>query len=106
MLMCYSRGTWNNVDDLKNGFDTFLESFANFLDSDDCPSHVKDMLEEAKCKFDNNQITRPTQNLLNSQCYSQLSFTSSQSSSGCIRLNFRDSIFNDIAMDQVFLEPN
>ena len=64
------------------------------------------MLEEAKCKFDNNQITWPTQNLLNSQCYSQHSFTSSQSSSGCIRLNFCHSIFNDIAMDQVFVDPN
>ena len=56
MYACACLYWYFHVDDLKNGFGTFLESFANFLDSDDCPSHVKDMLEETKCKFDN-QIT-------------------------------------------------
>ena len=98
-LMRYSKGTWKHVDDLKNGYDTFLESFANFLDSDDCPSHVKDMLEEAKYKYNKHQTVnnRRNVNLGNSQSSSQDSLFSSQSSSCKERLNFRESIFNDIS---------
>lgn len=54
-LMCYSKGTWTKIEDLKGDFDTFLEAFANFLDTEDCPSVIKDMLMEAKEKFDKKQ---------------------------------------------------
>ena len=37
MLMIYSSGTWNCPDDLKNGHPTFLQAFADFLDSAHCP---------------------------------------------------------------------
>ena len=109
-LMCYSKGTWFNVDDLKSGFDTYLEAFADFLDSDDCPSVLKDVLLEAKEKYDRNQDKQNERTSTNngSQNCSQDSVTSSQSSciDGRIRMNFRDSIFNDIGMGQDLPDPN
>eukprot|EP00111_Clytia_hemisphaerica_P019677 TCONS_00058076-protein len=37
LLMTFHPGTWRNVEDLKNGFETYTESFAHFLDTDYCP---------------------------------------------------------------------
>ena len=50
--MKFSPGTWQEVDDLKHTFETFTESFADFLDSDICPEAVKMMLKFAKVEFD------------------------------------------------------
>ena len=39
-LMIHSPGTWQNVDELKQGKETFLEAFLEFLDTDLCPMVV------------------------------------------------------------------
>ena len=61
-LMCYSKGTWTKTDDLKGEFDTFLEAFANFLDKNDCPLVIKDLMIEAKEKYNKKQDKESNQN--------------------------------------------
>ena len=56
MLMIYSPGTWTSPELLKQNHPTFLEAFAEFLDSDICPIHLKQFMDEAKDKFDRKQL--------------------------------------------------
>ena len=109
--MCYSKWTWTKIEDLKGDFDTSLEAFANFLDTEDCPSVIKDMLMEAKETFDKKQDkdsngqNKQTSIVDRSQSCSQDSYSSSQSSI-LGRFNFRESIFNDINVIEEFNDPN
>ena len=104
MLMIYSPGTWTCPDDLKNGHATFLESFADFLDADLCPQHLKEMMDEAKENFDKKQMrnqthTRQISASQSSQISnSQQSITSSPSSQSSMlqRRSYREAIFTDI----------
>ena len=113
-LMCHSKGTWTKIDDLKGDFDTFLEAFGNFLDGNDCPLVIKDLMIEAKEKYDKKQDKESNQNkqrsgtaLQNqSQNCSQDSYSSSQSSIVSGQINFRESIFNDINVGEEFNDPN
>ena len=113
-LMCYSKGTWTKTDDLKGEFDTFLEAFANFLDKNDCPLVIKDLMIEAKEKYDKKQDKESNQNKQRSgtalenqsrNC-SQDSYSFSQSSIVSGQINFRESIFNDINVGEEFNDPN
>ncbi|XP_066914121.1 uncharacterized protein [Clytia hemisphaerica] len=51
-LMIHSLGTWENVNDLKNGKDSYLESFMEFLESDLCPMIVKELVKKKKLEHD------------------------------------------------------
>ena len=51
-LMIHSPGTWQHVDELKNGKESFLESFMEFLESDLCPTVVKELVKNAKKEHD------------------------------------------------------
>ena len=51
-LMIHTPGTWENVDDLKQGKESFLEAFLEFLNSDICPKVIKDLVENAKLEHD------------------------------------------------------
>ncbi len=106
LLMIYSPGTWTYPDDLKEGHNTFIEAFADFLDADLCPVHLKEMMDEAKDKYDKKQerITRSRMQVNNSQSSqpalslpsSQQSYSSSQSSVRR-RFSYRESMLQDIA---------
>ena len=112
-LMCHSKGTWTREDDLKGDFDTFLEAFANFLDENDCPNVIKDLMIEAKEIFDKKQERGNNQNHQSagaayengSQNCTQESYNS-QSSVVSGQINFRESIFNDINVGEEFNDPN
>ncbi|XP_066927171.1 uncharacterized protein [Clytia hemisphaerica] len=51
-LMIHSPGTWENVDELKQGKESFLEAFFEFLDTDLCPTTVKELVSNAKSEHD------------------------------------------------------
>ena len=111
--MCYSKGTWTKTDDLKGEFDTFLEAFANILDKNDCPLVIKDLMIEAKEKYDKKQDKESNQKKQRSgtalenqsrNC-SQDSYSFSQSSIVSGQINFRESIFNDINVGEEFNDP-
>ena len=50
--MIFKPGTWLSTDDLKEGFETFTESFAHYLDSDECDDAVKEVVNLAKKRYD------------------------------------------------------
>ena len=110
-LMCYAKGTWRNVDSLKEGYDSYIEAFAAFLESDDCPSHVRDLMHEAREKFERNACVQRPRNSIrieNSQPCSQSSQTSSQSSVNDEQgayFNFRESIFNAVSLGENLPDP-
>ena len=51
-LMIFSPGTWEKPEDLKEGFDTYAEAFAAFLDSEDCDSALKEFVQLSKKRYD------------------------------------------------------
>ena len=50
--MIFKPGTWNSTNDLKEGFETFTESFAHYFDSDECYEAVKEVVQLAKKRYD------------------------------------------------------
>ena len=51
-LIIYSKGTWRKVEDLKEGYNSYIEAFAVFSNSDSCPNTVKEMISRAKEQYD------------------------------------------------------
>ncbi|XP_066920336.1 uncharacterized protein [Clytia hemisphaerica] len=108
LLMKFSPGTWRKVDDLKNGFDTYTESFAQFLDSDYCPESVRMMLQFAKAEYDkkvarrqkrqNNQPNQPIEEINFSQSTLEGS-QDSQSSQGSVVDTMGNQLLRDIARE-------
>eukprot|EP00111_Clytia_hemisphaerica_P013216 TCONS_00038822-protein len=105
LLMKFSPGTWRNVEDLKEPFETFTESFANFLDSESCPEVVIMMLKFAKIDFDR-EILRKNKNKnddrqidldTDSFPFSQSTQNSQQSSQGSNLDSFGNDLLRDIA---------
>ena len=44
----YSKGTWTNLEDLKGGYDTFTEAFTAFLETDQCPTALLEIIENSR----------------------------------------------------------
>ena len=112
-LMRYKKGTWTRVDDLKDGHNSFIESFANYLDSEECIPIVKELMDEAKANYDkktrriyqsnvdSSQGAQPPPNSQDGQVSSQLSQMSSlppsQSSDLDLHpMNYREMIMHDM----------
>jgi len=43
--MIFSEGTWRKTKDLKEGYETYSEAFAAFLESDNCDVAVKEIVQ-------------------------------------------------------------
>ena len=83
MLMIFSRGTWYKESDLMGPYDNFPQAFADFIETEDCPETVKELLEAAKAAHDrkrNKVVNRqaPSTSAPESQSQSQNSQSSSQ----------------------------
>ena len=63
--MIHRPGTWENVNDLKEGKESFLEVFLEFLHTDGCPQFVKDLVDNAKAQHDKQVLRDQRQSRLN-----------------------------------------
>ena len=103
-LMIFSKGTWTKVDDLKNGYDTYVESFCEFIDSEECPKALQEVIALSKKRYDatlkkkksvERTDEKSSQNT-NSYTGSQESFNSQDSFAENIKLGH--ALLNDIAL--------
>ena len=42
--MFFSEGTWRKTEDLKEGYETYSEAFAAYLESDHCDAAVMEII--------------------------------------------------------------
>ena len=76
-LMIHSKGTWYKPEDLKDNHDTYVDAFAEFLDSQYCPISLRVLLQEARNKFEKKRECINRTNGNNDRQANQYSQTSS-----------------------------
>ena len=85
-LMIFSKGTWKTPDDLKGVYDAFVEAFSEFLESDNCPEALTNVLQKAREKYEKkNERRAAVRNVvvnLSQQSSQQDDFTQTTDSQG------------------------
>ena len=97
--MMFAKGNWNSPNDLKNEDEEFSVAFARFLDSNDCPPSLKEIVAmskkyyEKKLEKDRKKCTAEDQNLSQD----------TESISGSQLTDSQDSVINEIRLGQELL---
>ncbi|XP_057294620.1 uncharacterized protein LOC130623148 [Hydractinia symbiolongicarpus] len=81
-LMIFSKGTWRNTNDLLNGHNNFTDAFAEFLDSEECPEALLEVMKLAKAHYDEKTLKKEKyKNIRKLQVLEDLELSQSQSQS-------------------------